>query len=125
MPIILIFCILFIIIIGMILINTIKPFIWYEKLNKISEKYMFVIEKYGYLTYSEKNNLLQELQGNGFESKNISITVPNVKKSYGELVNFKINYEMYFENIEFESGKIMIKRVPININVEKYSYSKI
>lgn len=107
------------------MINTIKPFIWYEKLNKISEKYMFVIEKYGYLTYSEKNNLLQELQGNGFEIKNISITVPNVKKSYGELVNFKINYEMYFENIEFESGKIMIKRVPININVEKYSYSKI
>ena len=49
-PIILLCCMFLILVLGTFYINAIKPFIWYEKLNNISNKYMFIIEKYGYLT---------------------------------------------------------------------------
>ena len=55
-----------IIAIGMILISilivfTIKilmPYIWYEKLSSTCIKYIFVMEDYGYLTKTEKKNLI-------------------------------------------------------------------
>ena len=45
-PIIVLFSSIFILIIGMFFVNAIRPFICYEKLNSISNKYMFVIEKF-------------------------------------------------------------------------------
>lgn len=60
MPIILVISVIVIIFVGVFIINTIIPFIWYEKLNSIAQKYMFVVEKYGYLTENEKNVLIQK-----------------------------------------------------------------
>ena len=124
-PIVVTISIIGVLLIGMILVNVIKPFVWQQKLNKISNKYMFVIEKYGYLTSKEKDNMLSELSNSGFNINDIFINVPTSGKSYGELINFKIEYKTYYESIKFYDGKISIEKKPITINVNKNSYSKI
>ena len=125
MPIILVICVVILIVIGVNFIGIIKPFIMYEKLNKISEKYMFIIEKFGYLTYSEKNSLINELKNKGFDISKISINAPLSVKNYGELLNFDIIYDMYYNTLNFENGKIKLKNNVIKLKVTKNSYSKI
>jgi len=48
-PIVVLLCAIFILFLTVFIINVIKPFILYEKLDSIANKYMFVIERYGYL----------------------------------------------------------------------------
>ncbi len=124
-PIIVIICIVAIIIVGMTLMNSLMPLIFQQKLNKISEKYMFVIEKFGYLTENERKNLLNDLENNGFEKDNIVISVPNYKKTYGELIEFNILYKAKYKSIGFNGGRIEINYKTIDIGVKKCSYSKI
>lgn len=124
-PIIVTICIVSIIVIGMVLMNALFPMILQQKLNKISEKYMFVVEKFGYLTLNEKENLLDDLENNGFEKENIIINVPNCKKTYGELIEFSILYKAKYKSIGFSNGKIVINNKAIDIRVNKCSYSKI
>ena len=125
MPIILVICVVILIVIGVNFIGIIKPFIMYEKLNKISEKYMFIIEKFGYLTNNEKNSLINELKNKGFDISKISINAPLSVKTYGELLNFDIIYDMYYNTLNFENGKIKLKNNVIKLKVTKNSYSKI
>lgn len=123
--IILIISIIFILLLSVIFIGMIKPFIMQQKLEKISQKYMFVIEKFGYLTNSERDLLIKELESDGFERKSIIINAPVTQKSYGELINFEIIYKMSYQVVKFYNGKILVESRPINLKVKKYSYSKI
>jgi hypothetical protein len=125
LPIILVIAMIFIVLIGTYIISLITPFIWYEKLNSISQKYMFVIEKYGYLTDLEKSNLVNDLKNDGFNISYIEIIAPNVKKNYGELIEFKINYKLIQKNPTISNGVIINAQKDINISIKKYSYSKI
>lgn len=120
-PLILVISIMCIIVISIFFINSIFPFIWYQKLNLIAQKYMFVIEKFGYLTDLEQNTLINELASQGFDTSKIEIYAPNTKKSYGELLEFKINYKYKYKNI---SGLTLQENI-INMVVCKSSYSKI
>lgn len=124
-PIIIIISIVAVIMIGVILVNVVMPLTLQQKLNKISEKYMFIIEKFGYLTVSEKQKLIKELGDNGFNTNNIIIYAPTSRKSYGELIEFNIVYKTKYNSIDFKNGKISVINKPININVKKCSYSKI
>lgn len=125
MPVILIICVVILIVIGVNFMGIIKPFIMYEKLNKISEKYMFIIEKFGYLTNYEKNSLINELKEKGFEINKIFINAPSSIKNYGELLSFEIIYDMNYDTLVFEDGNIKLKNNLIKLKVNKNSYSKI
>ena len=98
-PLILFISIMCIIVISIFFINSIFPFIWYQKLNLIAQKYMFVIEKFGYLTDLEKNNLINDLASQGFDASQIQISAPSKRKTYGELIEFKIIYNYKYKNI--------------------------
>jgi len=125
MPVILVICIIILIVIGANLIGIIKPFIMYEKLNRTCEKYMFIIEKFGYLTTNEKEGLINELKAKGFETSKITINVPTSIKTYGELISFNVTYDMTYKLLCFESGKLKFKDNIIKLSVLKNSYSKI
>lgn len=122
-PIIVLFSMIFIFILGQFFVNAIKPFIWYEKLNSITNKYMFVIEKFGYLTNDEKLNLEKELVDSGFSINNITLEFPNYKKPYGELLQFSIKYKLQIKLPSLSMGKYDTKQ--IDIVVKKHSFSKI
>lgn len=124
-PLIVFISMIFLISIGVFLINCIFPFIWYQKLNSTAQKYMFVIEKFGYLTDTEKQNLLNELSSQGFDLNNIQIFAPNERKTYGELIEFKLEYNYEYKNIEFLDNKFDTTNKYIDMIVSKNSYSKI
>ena len=63
-------------------IECLTPFILHQKLQAVATKYMYVIEKYGYLTTKEKQELLKELKSKGFEQANVSIVCPKEKRNY-------------------------------------------
>lgn len=123
--IILVVSIIFIMVLSISFIGMIKPFIMYEKLNKISQKYMFVVEKFGYLTSNEKNLLIEELEEDGFKKENLIINAPGNLKSYGELINFEISYKMEYQTIKFYNGKLLLENKDIILKSKNYSYSKI
>lgn len=120
-PLVLFISVISVIMIGIFFINLIVPFIWYQKLNSISQKYMFIIEKFGYLTDSEKSNLINELNSQGFDTNNVTVYAPNNKRSYGELIEFKIEYNYKYKNI----NRFKLENKVINMVVLKSSYSKI
>ena len=107
--------------VGIFFINSIFPFIWYQKLNSTAQKYMFIIEKFGYLTDLEKANVINELNSQGFDINNIELYAPSNKKSYGELIEFKIVYKYKYKNI----SEFKLEEKTINMVVTKSSYSKV
>lgn len=124
-PLILFISILFLIAVGVFLINAIFPFIWYQKLNTTAQKYMFVIEKFGYLTQSEKETLLNDLNAQGFDISQIEIEAPNKRMSYGEVIELKIKYRYEYTNVIYSSNKLGTQKKYIDMVVSKLSYSKI
>lgn len=105
-------------------INMITPFIWYQKLQIVATKYMYIIDKYGYLTIEEKENMVGELKDEGFNEDYLLITYPRTPLPYGTLIELKIDYVIkqkapYFSNI------IATEEKSIPICIKKYSYSKI
>ena len=124
-PLVLLVSIFSIVVVGVFFINAIFPFIWYQKLNITAQKYMFVIERFGYLTNKEKNNMINDLKNQGFDSSKINIVAPNKRKTYGELIEFKITYDYSYKNIGVANINFNNKEKNIKMKVYKNSYSKI
>ena len=124
-PIVLVISILTIIIIGMYIINSILPFIYHQKLTLIANKYMFVIEKFGYLTNEEKDSLKNELQNTGFSLSNITLKYPDQLKSYGELIEFEIGYKLVIKTPIIDENGYNVKEKETILTVRKNSFSKI
>ena len=74
-------------------IECLTPFILHQKLQAVATKYMYVIEKYGYLTTKEKQEMLEELKSKGFEQTKVNVDYPKEKRSYGEILELKITYK--------------------------------
>lgn len=121
-PIILLVSIAILVIMTVYCINMIMPFIWYQKMQLIATKYMYVIDKYGYLTTKEMNLMKQELKESGFDVNMLNITAPLQKKEYGKLIELKIEYQLKQKIILLDDA-IMTKQIPLI--VRKYSYSKV
>ena len=102
-------------------IECITPFILQQKLQAVATKYMYVIEKYGYLTNDEINSMLEELSSKGFNTVNIDIVYPKSKRNYGELLELKITYR-YVSKIQSIPNAGMDSR---DLVVSRVSYSKI
>ncbi len=111
--------------IGMMIISTllvsaiqiIMPYIWYEKLSSVCMKYVFVLEEYGYLTKKEGNMLLEDLEKQGFQKKQIHLDYTAKKVAYGEEIFLKVDYEYSLKLPGFSRQVVPMK-------VEKYSICK-
>lgn len=113
----------FLLVFTVYIINTILPFIWYQKLQAITNKYVYVIERFGYLTDSEEKALYDELEEAGFEVNNIQLECPKSYLEYGTLFKFEITYNLYQEyNIILNGIKNEARIIPLTIR--KYGYSK-
>lgn len=121
-PIVVLLCAIFILFLTVFIINVIKPFILYEKLDSIANKYMFVIERYGYLSQEEKISLEKEIQKEGFDLKNIVIIYPDSKKLYGEVIEFCIKYK--FDLKLPLLGNEISNNKRFDLTIKKHSISK-
>lgn len=105
------------------IINMLTPFIWYQKLQNIADKYLYIVERFGYLTEDEENELYKDLIGEGFDINNILVECPNKKLEYGKKFNFNITYKLKLQYGMF-SGEIKRETKEVLIHVKKYGYSK-
>jgi len=123
-PFLIIISMAFITILTVYCINMITPFIWYQKMQVIASKYMYIVDKYGYLTINEKNQMFLDLEKEGFEKSKMIISCPASPKPYGTLIELKLEYLVYQDTPVFQGGiKILKRKIPLII--KKYSYSKI
>lgn len=97
-------------------IKIITPYIWYEKLSSTCLKYIFVMEEYGYLTKNEKSHLVEELQDQGFDEKNLIINCTDKKQEYGSRIFLNIDYT-YMLKLPI----IGDREIPMNIKRESVS----
>lgn len=121
-PIVLLFSVTILVIITIYCINMITPFVWYQKMQLIANKYMYIIDKYGYLTSKELNLMKEEMKESGFDINMLNITAPLQKKEYGKLIELKIEYRLK-QKIILLNNSIMKREIPLVI--KKYSYSKV
>ena len=97
-------------------IKILTPYIWNEKLSSTCLKYVFVMEEYGYLTNTEKNNLIAELEEQGFEKANIKVTCTNKRQNYGSPIYLHVDYT-YKTELPVVGEKI----IPMSIRRESVS----
>lgn len=121
-PIIVLFSIALLVIMTVYCINMIMPFVWYQKMQFIATKYMYIIDKYGYLTTKELILMKEEMKESGFDMNMLKITAPLQKKEYGKLIELKIEYSLK-QKIPLLNSNIMQREIPLII--KKYSYSKV
>ena len=84
------------------------PFLAYQKMQTVVVKYMYVIEKYGYLTKAEYNNLVNDVISCGIDEKTISIEYPSFPQEYGTLLKLKVQ-GVYTSNLVIWSDSISHK----------------
>lgn len=105
------------------IISMLTPFIWYQKLQNIADKYVYIVERFGYLTEIEKEGLYKELIEEGFDIKNIALECPENKLEYGEMFKFNLTYKLRVEYMIMDNiFKRETKEVMLRVN--KYGYSK-
>lgn len=114
----------FLLVLAMYIINTIIPFVWYQKLQAVANKYVYVVEKFGYLTDTEEKELLNELKEDGFDLNNIEIDCPKSYLEYGSLFKFEITYNLNQQYSVIEDG-IQSETRTVPLRIRKYGYSKI
>lgn len=85
---------------------------------------MYIIDKYGYLTINEKDQMLQDLENDGFETAKIVLNYPTEPEPYGTLIELRIDYFVFQDSPTFDGG-IKIEKRTIPLSIKKYSYSKI
>ncbi len=124
MPIMIIISVIIIITVGFCLFQIIIKFINYEKINTVALKYMFVIEKFGYLTYVEKEGLINDLVNKGLKEENITVYAPQSPKQAGELLEFTIKYKDNIQIPKIIDKNENDKSIPIDIIVTKSTFSK-
>jgi len=124
MPFVIIISFVVVIVFGIFAINMILPFVWYQKLQLTSYKYMYIIEKYGYLSNEEETNLIEELAEKGFDKEELKIETPNQSKGYGNIIEFNITYN-YKQKLPLWKGSFKMQTKDIPLNVRKVIISKV
>lgn len=106
------------------LVNMLAPFIWYQKLQNIADKYVYVVERFGYLTVSEKEELYQELAKEGFDISCITIECPSKKMVYGQKFEFNITYKLTLEHGVLNGINASESKI-VWLHIKKHGYSKV
>lgn len=120
---ILVVSLLIITITTMFMVNILTPFIYYQKLQMTSQKYMYIIEKYGGLTSLEISQMYDELESNGFQKDKIEINIPEDSLSYGDEIIFEIKYT-HTQKVPTLDGGINMKDKDIELVIRKVSIVK-
>jgi len=110
-------------IVAIYIINTIIPFVWYQKLQAVADKYVYIIEKFGYLTADEERELYQELEQDGFDLSRVTLDCPKSYLEYGTLFKFEITYSLQQEYSVIADG-IKNEARTVLLQIRKYGYSK-
>ena len=97
-------------------VNILMPYIWYEKLSSTCLKYVFVMEEYGYLTAIERNNLINELKEQGFDTTQLTIQSTSRRQMYGSPITLNVKY-----NYKMKLPIVGNKNVVMNISRESVS----
>ena len=108
-----------------LVVKLITPFIIYQKIDNVITKYIYVVEKFGYLTENEKNNLLLDLSNEGISSDDVTLEYPKIKEPYGNLISLKVNYRYTYKMPSVSEKGIEVKNKETIISIEKNSFSKI
>lgn len=124
LPLIIVFGVFSILVFTVFIINTISTYIWYEKLQSVSLKYIYIIEEYGYLTNKEKEQLISELERSGFDKNNITINFTDKETEYGFPVYLEIIYNYQYNIINAGIGWNSSKKTNIPMRIYKTTYSK-
>lgn len=124
LPFVIVISFVIIVVFGIFTVNMILPFVWYQKLEHVSYKYTYIIEKYGYLSEKEKNSLLTELVDKGFDKDELEINSPTEPKGYGNIIEFSIKYN-YKQKLPSWKGSFEMITKNIPINVQKVIISKV
>ncbi len=120
----LIFSLVLLITITVNIINMLVPFIWYQKLENVANRYVYVVERFGYLTEDEEKELYEELKNDGFDIAKVDLVCPKARLTYGKQFEFSIKYTMSYNSLLVFDG---VKNEARNVllHVKKYGYSKI
>lgn len=122
-PIMFVIVTVMLIVIFYFLISITIPLVYYDKIDNIVTKYMFIVEKFGYLTNSEKNQMLEELINSGLDKSNITLVFPDRKIGYGQPIELSVSYR-YIYKLPILNSNLENKKETI-ISVKKNSFSKI
>lgn len=97
-------------------IKILMPYIWYEKLSATCIKYVFVMEEYGYLSKTEKQNLISELDDQGFDKTKLQVDATSKLQSYGSpiYINIKYDYDTGIPIENVETIKMEIKKSSVS-----------
>lgn len=118
------FCIFLLTIFAITIIRIIMPLLIYQKMQSVVVKYMYIIEKYGYLTNAEYINLLNDIVACGIDEGSVNVEYPSSPQLYGSLLKLKVEGDYTSKLLIFGDG-VLQKLTTTNISVTKYSYSKI
>ncbi len=124
-PIVFVIVTVMLIIIFSFMVNTTLPLIYYEKIDNIATRYMFVIEKFGYLTTAEKNQMIDDLKNAGIDETKITLVYPKAKIGYGEPTELTINYSYSYKLPILGNNNSFTQNKETIISVKKNSFSKI
>jgi competence protein ComGC len=125
MPIITVVVFLLLMVIIITFVRLMEPLVIYEKMSSASLKYIFIMEEYGFLSNKEKTNLITELSEKGLNSSKLTVFGTDTLKDYGEPIWLKISYTHEIKMPDFVDSIIPdFHEKPININIEKKSFSK-
>lgn len=91
-PIVIAIGIMFVATLIVFVINILMPYIWYEKLSSTCIKYMFIMEEYGYLSSKERQNLIEELELQGFDIGLLKIDATDKRQNYGDRIFIDLEY---------------------------------
>lgn len=125
MPIIMVVVFLMLVTLIITFVRLMEPFIIYEKMSSLSLKYIFIMEDYGFLTNKEKDKIAEELSDKGLNRSKIIVTGTDTLKDYGEPIWLRISYTHEIKMPYFINSVIPdFHEKPVNINIEKKSFSK-
>ncbi len=124
LPFVIVISFVIIVVFGIFTINMILPFVYYQKLEHVSYKYTYIIEKYGCLNDEEKSALLEDLEEKGFDKDKVEISAPIKQKNYGNVIEFSIKYN-YNQKLPSWKGSLKMITKCIPINVTKTIISKV
>lgn len=105
------------------IISMLTPFIWYQKLQNIADKYVYIVERFGYLTEVEEEELYKELVSEGFDINNIVLECPNNKLEYGKMFRFNLTYKLKVDYMIMDND-FKRETKEVMLRVKKYGYSK-
>ncbi|MBR6252389.1 MAG: hypothetical protein IKR04_00855 [Clostridia bacterium] len=98
-------------------VNILMPYIWYEKLSSTCLKYVFVMEEYGYLTNKEKQNLINDLKNQGFDTAQLIVDSTTRRQVYGSPIKLNVRY-VYKMKLPIVGNKNVV------MNISRESVSK-